>query len=148
MRERRRRVLAAAAAYNSFDARRGPATTDSAPVPPATTDAAGTRSGSEHGRRALREANRRVGILDDRVVTMFGERWAHLHAESNPSPLRDDSNDRSPMLPMAVEPEFFPRRSQLRPEPTYALSSIRSTQSPNHPVRSRRLLLSIVRALT
>jgi len=65
---------------------------------------------------------------------MFGERWAHLHAESNPSPLRDDNNDPSPMLSMAVEPEFLTRRSQLRPEPTYALSNMRSTQAPGHPV--------------
>jgi hypothetical protein len=136
VRERRRRVLAAAAAYNNYDARRGPASADPAPVPPATTDITGTRSGSEHGRRALRDANRRIGLLDDRVVTMFGERWAHLHAESNPSPLRDDNNNEpSPMLSMAVEPEFLSsRRSQLRPEPTYALSNMRSTQAPGHPV--------------
>ncbi|KAK4039455.1 hypothetical protein C8A01DRAFT_36583 [Parachaetomium inaequale] len=136
VRERRRRVLAAAAAYNNYDARRGPGPADPAPVPPATTDITGTRSGSEHGRRALRDANRRIGLLDDRVVTMFGERWAHLHAESNPSPLRDDNNDPSPMLSMAVEPEFLTRRSQLRPEPTYALSNMRSTQAPGHPSRS------------
>ncbi|KAK4154597.1 hypothetical protein C8A00DRAFT_32633 [Chaetomidium leptoderma] len=135
VRERRRRVLAAAAAYNSFDARRGTATAEPASIPPATTDSTGTRWGGSEHRRALGETNRRVGILDDRVVAMFGERWAHLHAESNPSPLRDDDNDPSPMLTMAVEPEFMPRRTQLRPEPTYALSSIRSTQAPNHTSR-------------
>ena len=141
VRERRRRVLAAAAAYNSFDAnRRGLATVDATSIPPATTDADGVRSGSEHGRRALHEASRRAGILDDRVVAMFGERWAHLHAESNPSPLRDTDNDPSPILTMAVDPEFLSRRNQLRPEPTYALSSIRSTQAANHPVSLRRPL--------
>ncbi|KAK4242531.1 hypothetical protein C8A03DRAFT_11256, partial [Achaetomium macrosporum] len=134
IRERRRRVLAAAA-YNLSDERRGSLARPSA-IPPATTDASGTRSGSEHGRRALGDVANRIGGLDDRVVAMFGERWAHLHAESNPSRLRDDDNDPSPMLTMAVGPEFLPRRSRLRPEPTYALSSMRSTQAANHPSRN------------
>lgn len=131
IRERRRRVLAA---YNNHDARRETALVDTAPAPPATTDNTGTRSGSEHGHRALRDASRRLGLLGDRAVTMFGERWAHLHADPNPnpSPLRDDSNDPASILNMAVDVEFMNRRnrrSQLRPEPTYALSNIRSTQT-------------------
>lgn len=142
VRERRRRVLAAAAAYNSFDANRRERASVDGPtlLTPATTDNTGLRSGSEHGRRALREASLQTGLLDDRVVAMFGERWAHLHAEANPSPLRDNDNDPSPMLSMAVDPEFLSRRSQLRPEPTYTLSSIRSTQAPNHPVRPHPIL--------
>jgi hypothetical protein len=132
IRERRRRVLAAAVAYNNYDARRGSATVEPAPVPPATTDSTGTRSGSEHSRRALRDAHRRIGIPDDQAATMF-ERWAHMR-ESNLSPLFGDHSEPSPMPPMAVEPDFLPRRNQLRPEPTYALSSIRSTQAPDHPV--------------
>lgn len=129
IRERRRRVLAA---YNNYDGRRETALVDTVPAPPATTDNTGTRSGSEHGHRALRDASRRIGLLDDRAVTMFGERWAHLHAESNPSPLRDHNNEPPSMLNMAVDVEFMTRRnrrSHLRPEPPYALSNMRSTQA-------------------
>ncbi|SPQ21984.1 efeca579-ab4c-4eba-8b90-5d7f5a472828 [Thermothielavioides terrestris] len=133
LRERRRRVLAAAAAYNSFDARRGLSAVEPPAIPPATTDSSGTRSGSEHGRRALRDAANRMSLLDERLAAVFGERWTNLHTETNPSPLRDEDNNPSPMLAMAVDSEFLPRRSRLRPEPTYTLSSIRSTQAPDHP---------------
>ncbi|GAB1312558.1 hypothetical protein MFIFM68171_02768 [Madurella fahalii] len=138
--ERRRRL--AAAAHSNYEARRGPSglppTLPPLPaVPPATTDSSGTRSGSEHGRRALRNVANRMGMLDDRVIAMFGERWAHLHAESNPSPLREDDSEPSPILTTAaVDSDFLPRRNRLRPERTYALSNIRFTQAPNHPSRS------------
>ncbi|KAK4122295.1 hypothetical protein N657DRAFT_646979 [Parathielavia appendiculata] len=143
IRERRRRALAATAAYNNYDARRASALE---PVTRAlaTTDSSGTRSGSEHARRALlvtdrpgvllrADGTRNPAVLDDRAVTMFGERWAHF--ESNPNLFRDEDNDSSPMLTMAGEPDFLPRRNQLRPEPTYALSNLRSTQAPGHPSR-------------
>ncbi|EAQ90724.1 hypothetical protein CHGG_02659 [Chaetomium globosum CBS 148.51] len=131
IREHRRRVLAG---YYNQDSRRETTSAGTIPAPPATTDNTGTRSGSEHGHRALRDASRRLGLLDDRAVTMFGERWAHLHVDSNPnpSPLRDDSNDPESILNMAVDVEFMNRHnrgSQLRLEPTYALSNIRSTQT-------------------
>ncbi|KAL2129602.1 hypothetical protein VTI74DRAFT_7536 [Chaetomium olivicolor] len=74
--------------------------------------------------------------VDDRVAAMLGERWAQLHAESNPSPLRDEDNNPVPTLTMAVDSEFLPRRNRQRPEPTFALSSLRSTQARNHPSRS------------
>ncbi|KAK4104021.1 hypothetical protein N658DRAFT_514031 [Parathielavia hyrcaniae] len=146
IRERRRRVLAATAAHNNYDARRAAASQPATRVP-ATTDSTGTRSGSEHARRALLVTDRPGALLradgtripavpDDRAVAMFGERWAHLHAESTPNLFRDDDNDPSPTLTMAVEPDFLSRRSQPRPEPTYALSNLRSTQAPGHPSRS------------
>jgi hypothetical protein len=136
-REHRRRVLAAAAAsYNGFDPRRGSTALDPPMRSPPAADSSshGLTPGSDQGYRALRDVAGRMGILDDRVVAMFGERWAHLHAESNPSPRRDDSNEPSPLLGMAVESEFLPR-SRPPPEPyAYTLSNIRSTQAPNHPV--------------
>ncbi len=135
MRERRRRVLAATAAYNNiFDQnRRGPF--DGSLIPPATTDRSGIRSGSEHARRALRDAvPARPGLLDDRLVTVFGERWAHLHAESNPAPSRDRDSEAALLASYAVEPSFLARPTQPRAEPIYALSSIRSTQSSAHSV--------------
>ncbi|KAK4113842.1 hypothetical protein N656DRAFT_767545 [Canariomyces notabilis] len=138
-REHRRRVLAAAAAsYNGFDPRRGSTALDPPMRSPPAADSSshGLTPGSDQGYRALRDVAGRMGILDDRVVAMFGERWAHLHAESNPSPRRDDSNEPSPLLGMAVESEFLPR-SRPPPEPyAYTLSNIRSTQAPNHPSRS------------
>ena len=81
----------------------------------------------------------RMGVLDERVVAMFGERWAHLHAESN-SPLRDDDDDpyefyipaRASM--MAVEPEFLERRRPRIPTEPYTVSSMRSTQAPTRSV--------------
>jgi hypothetical protein len=76
----------------------------------------------------------------DRIVTMFGERWAHLHAESNPSPLRDDHND---LLTMAVEPEFLSRNRAPSAEPY--LGSYRPSQVPSHPVSAVRSLPSLVR---
>jgi hypothetical protein len=90
-----------------------------------------------------------IGGLDDRVVVgMLDERWAHLHAQSNPSRSRNDDNGPSSLLPMAVQPEFLPRRSRLRPEPTYVLSSMRSTQTANHPVSIARPVLVFALALT
>jgi len=75
----------------------------------------------------------RLGVLDDRVVALFGERWAHLHGETSPS--RDDEdNNPSPLSIMAVEPEFLPRRRLPSVTEPYATSSIRSTQAPGHPV--------------
>ncbi|KAL2170997.1 hypothetical protein VTG60DRAFT_4012 [Thermothelomyces hinnuleus] len=136
IRERRRRLLATAAAYNSFDARRGQTSADLGSAPPATTDSSGTRSGSEHGRRMLRDANRRRALFGDGTVTIFGEPWAHLHAEPHPGPFRDDGHVLFPALSMAVESDFLPPRTQARPEPTYALSNMRSTQASNHPSRS------------
>lgn len=117
-------MLAATAAYSGFESRRDSSGLESPVVSGATT----TDTNAANPGRALRDVASRMGILDDRVVAMFGERWAHLHAESNPSPLRDDDNGRSPMLTtMAVDSEFLPR-SRPPPEP-YTLSSIRSTQS-------------------
>ncbi|KAL2143685.1 hypothetical protein VTI28DRAFT_10115 [Corynascus sepedonium] len=136
IRERRRRMLATAAAYNSFDARRGQSSADLGPAPPATTDSTGTRSGSEHSRRMLRDANRRRGLFGDGTVTIFGEPWAHLHAEGGPGSLRDESHVLFPALSMAVESDFLPPRTQSRPEPTYALSNMRSTQASGHSSRS------------
>ncbi|KAK3903101.1 hypothetical protein C8A05DRAFT_33181 [Staphylotrichum tortipilum] len=136
MRERRRRVLAATAAYNNiFDTNRHglSSAAEAALIPPATTDRSGIRSGSEHASRALREAvPPRPGLLDDRLVTVFGERWAHLHAESNPAPPRDRESRALRLASYAVEPSFLTRPSQPRTEPIYALSSIRSTQTSAH----------------
>ncbi|KAL1840227.1 hypothetical protein VTJ49DRAFT_710 [Mycothermus thermophilus] len=132
IRERRRRVLAAAMTTSSSDAGRR-LVRSYVPEPPllrSMGSSADPRSGSENGRRSLRDTNRRIG-LDDHLVTIFGERWAHLHAESNPSPLRNDLES-AHNLPMAVESAFLPRHREPRPEPTYALSSIRSTQASDH----------------
>lgn len=73
----------------------------------------------------LPDSNRRrlmpshIGILDDGALTIFGERWAHLHAESNPAPSRDEEIDR--------------RRRSSRAADTYATSSLRSTQARASP---------------
>jgi len=135
MRERRRRVLAAATAYNNiFDQnRRGPSSAEASLIPPATTDRSGIRSGSEHARRALRETVPARPGLDDRLVTVFGERWAHLHAESNPTP-RDHDSEAALLASYAVEPSFLGRSINPRAEPIYALSNIRSTQTSAHSV--------------
>ncbi|KAK0735554.1 hypothetical protein B0T21DRAFT_384376 [Apiosordaria backusii] len=74
---------------------------------------------------------------------MFGERWAHLHAGSNPSQTQTD-DDTSPIsAPPAdpqsasAEPYFIPRERYLsRMEPLPRESSLRTTQAPNHPSRS------------
>ncbi|KAL2160611.1 hypothetical protein VTH06DRAFT_1299 [Thermothelomyces fergusii] len=134
IRERRRRLVATAA-YNSLDARRGQAL-DLGSAPPATTDSSGTRSGSEHGRRMLRDPSRRRAFFGDGTVTIFGEHWAHLHAEPHPGPFRDDSHILFPALSMAVESDFLPPRAQPRPEPTYTLSNMRSTQASSQNSRS------------
>ncbi|KAK3360027.1 hypothetical protein B0T25DRAFT_534553 [Lasiosphaeria hispida] len=127
-RDRRRRILHAASRTSPpSEAPTVPSMT--ADIIPPSVDI------PDNGRRALRHMASRLGILDDRVVAMFGERWAHLHAESNPSPSRDDE-DNDPLSAMAAEPEFFPRnRMGMHSEP-FTTSSMRSTQAPNHPSRT------------
>lgn len=135
VRERRRRIQAAAAAHRVFnDPRRSASGSTFEPpaLSPRTNDHGGATSASDQGRRALRDVASRMGTLDDRVAALFGDRWAHLHADSHSSSLRDDDSDSSPMLTMAVDPEFLPRsRPPLEP---YTLSNIRSTQAANHAV--------------
>lgn len=143
-RERRRRLAAAAAAASSgqpfhpsvFYGESNRSPQPDAPVEPsATTDSSASAAAPDNGRRALRNMAARLGVLDDRVVALFGERWAHLHGETSPS--RDDEdNNPSPLSIMAVEPEFLPRRRLPSVTEPYATSSIRSTQAPGHPSRS------------
>jgi len=101
-----------------------------------SANADGTTAPSENSRRAARQSVNRVSILDDSMLALFGERWAHLYAESNPSPSRDDPE--SLLTTAAVEPEFLPTRRVRLPamaEPPYATSSLRSTQEPGRSVR-------------
>lgn len=86
----------------------------------------------------------RLGIWDDRIAVLIGERWAHLHSESNPNPTRDSGNNDALSM-MAVDPEFLNPPSRRRrltavTEP-YAISNVRSTlapaQSVTHAVRHR-----------
>ncbi|KAK4172352.1 hypothetical protein QBC36DRAFT_338071 [Triangularia setosa] len=86
---------------------------------------------------ASRYGRRRAYVgLDDRVVAMFGERWAHLHAGSNPSQTQTDDDT----LPISAPPAGFnpsPRNPYLsRTDPLPMVSSLRSTQAPDHPSRS------------
>ena len=105
------------------------------PARQSASGAANAADVSDNGGRALRQMANRLGILDEREVAAAGERWAHLHAESNPSPLRDGEDDELfPLSAMAVEADFLPRRVPPAAE-SYAMSSMRSTQAPNHPVR-------------
>lgn len=97
----------------------------------ATADAIAANPSSEYGSRARRDAASHMAAPYDRIVTMFGEQWAHLHAaESNPSPLRDEHNSDLPA--MAVEPEFLSRNRAPSVEPYLS----RSAQAPHHPVRA------------
>lgn len=48
--------------------------------------------------------------LDDRVVERFGERWAELHARSNPSPLLDTQGDAGPSVPSTRQQENAPQQ--------------------------------------
>ncbi|KAK3326487.1 hypothetical protein B0H66DRAFT_162074 [Apodospora peruviana] len=130
-RERRRRLIV------GLEPRRRSPPLDAPTGTSVLGDTTGASGNPEGGRHALRDMAGRMGILDERVVAMFGERWAHLHAESN-SPLRDDQDhDPSPLSAMAVEPEFYNRRRRAPPaEPytitePYAMSNMRSTQAPN-----------------
>ncbi|KAK3377812.1 hypothetical protein B0H63DRAFT_451657 [Podospora didyma] len=147
-RERRRRALAAASAHISGELQSlERSLTDEPPVGASGTgDGNGTISES---RRALRDMASRMGILDDRVVAMFGERWATLHADSMPSPGRQLEMDNAaaeaeaatmipPTMAMAVDPEFLPRRIPGPPTEPYATSSIRSTQALTHSSRGSR----------
>ncbi|KAK0670816.1 hypothetical protein QBC41DRAFT_66201 [Cercophora samala] len=95
---------------------------------------------------ASRYGRRRAYVgLDDRVVAMFGERWAHLHAGSNPSQTQTD-DDTSPILPPPTDSQlaaqdsysssYHRERYLSRMEPLPMVSSLRSTQAPNHPSRS------------
>lgn len=158
---------------------------------------------TEHA--ALLDMATRMGVLDDRVAALFGERWAHLHADLNTTQQEEDGHDirlrvragasrerqerrerreREDLLPpiqsysdgstfipaarlgpLPITPEILaqerlqlqqlqqqqqqqqqpgPRSrgrlisynrapSETRPE-SYALSSMRSTQAPDHPV--------------
>lgn len=152
-RERRRRVLAGLEPRLRSPPRDAPSgvtgTNDASSGP--TDVVAGA------GRHSLRDMANRMGILDERVVAMFGERWAHLHADTTPFRELDDDHT-PPTLPpisaMAVEPEFFPRlrtpglpvdRRGLRGngEP-YTISSLRVTQALNRSVRRPPNLVPIV----
>ncbi|KAK4211657.1 hypothetical protein QBC37DRAFT_10712 [Rhypophila decipiens] len=149
--ERRRRVL------TSFESRLPPRDAPTGTTGP--SDAYGATGNGENGRHSLRDVAHRVGILDERVVAMFGERWAHLHADTTPFrevEFREADADRTPptalasLSAMAVEPDFFPRRTVGLPaehlnsvrrvvasaREAYALSNLplsnlRSTQAPN-----------------
>lgn len=145
-RERRRRILA------GIEPRRLSPPGDSLTGATGSNDASsGPAESAENGRHSLRDMASRMGILDERVVAMFGERWAHLHADT--TPFRELDEDRTPLtLPpisaMAVEPDFFRRTSGLPAELTsfsrrgmrgngepYTISSLRSTQAINRSVR-------------
>ncbi|KAK4658012.1 hypothetical protein QC762_203040 [Podospora pseudocomata] len=167
VRERRRRVLEDAI----WEPRRSP-TLEPPPVPAVAHIAAVPVAGGNPNRRRLvndthwdpeqprrrspalepptdaasRYGRRRAYVgLDDRVITMFGERWAHLHAGSNPS-LTQTDDDNSPILPRPTDSQLaaqdaysnFQRRDRYmsRMEPLPMVSSLRSTQAPNHPSRS------------
>ncbi|KAL2016631.1 hypothetical protein VTK56DRAFT_3249 [Thermocarpiscus australiensis] len=122
IRERRRRILAASSSY-----RREPPAFSSA-----TSGSNGASSGPEEHLRAVRNLSRRSAV-DDRIVTIFGDPWASVDPEPNMYRLRRDDDEPWSMQTMAVGSEFLPRS---RPEPPYAVSSIRSTQAPNNPSRS------------
>jgi len=123
-----------------------PARFQSPPAAEPSSGAAATRSGnnnnnnstSENSRYALREMASRPGTFDDQVVAIYSGRWAELHAASGPSPLRDDEDHELSPLPAipTFAPDYPHRRSRIHglTEP-YAISSMRSTQAPNHPSR-------------
>ncbi|KAK3373379.1 hypothetical protein B0T24DRAFT_593587 [Lasiosphaeria ovina] len=140
IRDRRRRALAATAAYTSYDPppRRISSSPDSTSAASATGDNNDTGPDSEAGRRALRDVASRMGILDDRVVALFGERWAHLHAGA-----QNLDYETSRFLPSTIGPgldsDYLPQRRLGRPPPAeqYTMvSNIRSTQAPDHPSRA------------
>ncbi|KAK0643022.1 hypothetical protein B0T16DRAFT_415106 [Cercophora newfieldiana] len=147
-RDRRRRLAVAAAAASSgqpfhpsvFYGDRSRSPQPDAPTPgepSASTDGNASSTAPDNGRRALRNMAARLGVLDDQIIAVFADRWAHLHTETNPNPSRDDDdNDTSPLSIMAVEPDFLPRRRVPSVTEPYATSSIRSTQAPGHPSRS------------
>ncbi|KAK3684733.1 hypothetical protein B0T22DRAFT_196309 [Podospora appendiculata] len=119
-----------------------PSATSNASIPPAVAAriAETQRRGSSEYTRGLGgpELTRALGGLDESVVHMFGERWAHLHAESNPAPTRDHEIEESISVPQgAVAPDFHIRRRYQPPPAPYTTSSMRSTQAPNHPSRSQ-----------
>ncbi|KAK4203279.1 hypothetical protein QBC40DRAFT_26852 [Triangularia verruculosa] len=95
---------------------------------------------------ATRYGGRRLHYLppDERIAAMFGGRWApQLYAGSNPSQTQTE-DDNSPVSappadsPTATrEPFFIPRERYLSHiEPLPMVSSLRSTQAPNHPSHS------------
>lgn len=143
--QRRRRMAHAVAAniasnYPLYDYDFGlevPVRPPSDPPASSSTNADGNTAPPENSRRTTRQSASRLSILDDSMLALFGERWAHLHAESNPSPSRDDP-EALMLTATAVEPEFLPtRRVRLTAmaEPPYATSSLRSTQEPGRSVR-------------
>lgn len=133
-RERRHRILA------GLDSRRRSPPLDALTAPAAPTNATGPPDNTENGGQVLRDMASRMGVLDERVVSLFGGRWAHLHPESN-SPLRDDGDEdpyesyisARPSM-MAVEPEFLDRRRPRLPTEPYTMSSMRPTQAPTRSV--------------
>ncbi|KAL2261245.1 hypothetical protein VTK26DRAFT_4516 [Humicola hyalothermophila] len=89
-------------------------------------------AGSEpRHRAALRDmASHAAGLPSDRLAVMFGDRWARFRAGTNPNPPHDDDNDPSPVLAMAVEPEF------LSPNPSALERALsRSRYAPPSPPR-------------
>jgi hypothetical protein len=143
-RDRRRRLAVAAAAASSgqpfhpsvfYGERNRSPQPDTPAEPAANTESNASSTAPEAGRRALRNMAARLGVIDDQLVAVFADRWAHLHGETNPSPPQDDEdNNTSPLSFMAVEPDFLPRRRVPSVTEPYATSSIRSTQAPGHPV--------------
>ncbi|KAK3946047.1 hypothetical protein QBC46DRAFT_336209 [Diplogelasinospora grovesii] len=129
IREHRRRILTATAAYHSREQSRRTSQSPTAEEPAAasTSDSNGAPA-SELSRDALRRMANRMGILDDRFdrfAAVFGERWAQLHPDSGASN-RSAGQVSDPWLISRVPPPIEP----------YTMSSIRSTQAPNLGSRS------------
>jgi len=123
--QRRRRLLATTT-FNSYDQpRRRDPLADSPAGASANNPATGASS-------ALRDVAR-MGMLDDHVIAVFSERWAHLHGETNPSPLRDDGDRDTPAPTLTARTDFNHRRMRPVAHPTepYTLSNMRSTQRSN-----------------
>jgi hypothetical protein len=148
-RDRRHRLALAAAASSGqplpssvfYENRNRSPQPDAPGEPAANTDSNAPSTAPESGRRALRNMAARLGVLDDQIVAVFADRWAHLHGEMNPTPAQDDEDTSTspPLSLMAVDPDFLPRRRPPGVTEPYATSSIRSTQAPGHPVRVPQL---------
>ena len=79
----------------------------------------GAGGGSERAQGALRDMVGRMGpMMNDRVLALFGERWAQLHAGSNPSPARDqstpDQDEHEPSPPLETSYVDGPRLARRR----------------------------------
>ncbi|KAK3994693.1 hypothetical protein QBC44DRAFT_235595 [Cladorrhinum sp. PSN332] len=132
VRERRRRLLASASAYLGAEQQSAnaalPAVRDPVPAPPGP-DADPT------DRTALLDLATRMGVVDERVSALFSDRWAHLHADSNPSRQENDGSQTARLRDRTRFVVYNRRTAGPGGEP-YIVSSLRSTQVPDHPSRS------------